>query len=202
MTTRVKVSLTCNKIIETAMGKDTAHNLATKMGTLGVCVQLQSTDNHVQIHVPSNQTCKRIGVQTVSEEGEVLVHTSPVLVTPTNRRSGKRQTTERVEEEGSMMTATKVWCYPDFERGEHFLSFGSSLIGALVTNVYNQGVVNLGDTRVELLPKGSFPWVDLQHIHSTVLPHIRVQLVKKVSKKVEKELKSKDEKIKELGKKA
>lgn len=197
--TRVKVSITCNKVIDTTMLPEVSDVFKKRMGNLGDCVQIHQSHDQVQVHVPSNQTCKRIGVQTVSEEGEILIHSASVLVTPTNRKSGKRQENTTVVEKGGMMTATNFWCHPNFEKSDNFLRFGQSLLGALVSNVYNQGVLHFGETKIEMLPKGAFPWIELEKIYGTIPLVLREELVRKVSKKVEKELQSKDDKIKELG---
>ncbi len=52
-----------------------------------------------------------------------------------------------------MMMATNCWCHPNFQKQKNFLRYGQSLLAAFVNNVYNQGILKLGDTRVELLPK-------------------------------------------------
>jgi hypothetical protein len=197
--TRFKVSLSCNKIVDTDMSEEVAEALKTRLGSLHDCVQFQPNQKQVQVHVPSNQTCKRMGVQTVSEEGEVHLHSSPVIVTPLNRQSGKRQNNQRVPEQGPMMTATNCWCHPNFEKQENFLRYGQTLLAAFVNNVYNQGILKFGDTRVELLPKGSYEWIQLDEIHGTILPHIREEMLRKVSAKVAKQLMSKEKEIKELG---
>ena len=197
--TRFKVSLSCNKTVDTIMSDEVAETLKTRLGSVQDCVQFQQNQSHVQVHVPSNQTCKRMGVQTVYEEGEVHIHSSPVIVTPLNRQSGKRQNNKRVAEEGPMMTATNCWCHPNFEKQENFLRYGQTLLAAFVNNVYNQGILKLGDTRIELLPKGMYDWIELDEIHGTILPHIREEMLRKVSAKVAKELLSREKKIKELG---
>ena len=57
--------------------------------------------------------------------------------------------------------ATNCWCHPNFEKQENFLRYGQSLLAAFVNNIYNQGILKLGDTRVKLLPKGKFEWIEL-----------------------------------------
>ncbi len=89
--TRFKVSLYCKKTLDTIMSEKVAETLKTRLRSVHDCVQFQPNQRQVKIHVPSNQICLRMGVQTVSEDGEVHILSSPVIVTPLNRQSGKRQ---------------------------------------------------------------------------------------------------------------
>lgn len=61
--TRFKVSLSCNTTVDITMSSATAETLQSNIGALRECVQLNPDYRHVQVHVPSNQTCKKIGVQ-------------------------------------------------------------------------------------------------------------------------------------------
>lgn len=198
--TRVKISHTCNKVAKMAMSETNAEVLKTKLGSLKECVEVQPLPKPVLVHVPSVQTCKRIGVQTVTEKGDAYVHHSPVIVTPKNRSSGKRQPRQSLQEEGSMMAVQAFWCKPDYNGEDNFTCHKRSLVACFISNIYRQGIIHLSqDIKVELLPRGCNMWMKLDGIFYYIHPEINHRLLTKASKEVVKQIESKDRQIKVLS---
>ncbi len=193
--TRVKISSSFNKVLETTLTPEKAEELKSLLGPLKHCVEVQAVPKPVVVHIPSYQTCRRIGVQTVSQYGDVYRHTSKVMVTPKARVGGKKQKPEILMEEGTMMNVSNVWCNPDYSEKENFLSQKRALTACFVNNIWNQGsLASIGAEGLSMLPLGSLPWLELDEINGTISPEVQEKLLRSVSK----QLKSKNKVIKGL----
>ena len=194
--TRIKLSLSCNKTIETNLDVNDLEAIKMGFGNLSCCVSRRN--DMLTVDLPSNQTSKRFGIQTFNASGEVLQHESKIIVTPAGRKQTKKQTNQRFDEQGPMLSAINFWCNPDWTKQHNFLRFGQSVLGGLVNNLYVQGNVNLANQVVCLLPKGKFKWVDLHQIEGVMNVLVLDALWNAKSKQIQQQLVKKDEELAEM----
>ncbi len=198
--TRFKLSLTCNKWVDVTVDADDAEMLRVMTEKLrdSVLIERCVSDGMVRLRmaVPGTQTNKRLGVQTVKEDGRAHIHECQVLVRHSTRKDGKRQQPVYIKEEASMYAAPNFWCHPDFNQSENFMRYGLSLVSGLVHNMYVQG-------GLLLLQKKDFSWMSLEHVSGTATGNVRTELLEKNlfrAKKVKAALASKEETIEKMQK--
>lgn len=207
--TRVKLSLTCNKVVEADVSMEHGNRFSQDMARFKKSVTLipnfEAGCLKLKMCVPSTQTNKRIGVMTVRENGQAIIHTSNVLLTHAKRDKGKRQKPAQFQENGTMYRATNFWCHPDWDQRDNFLQNGLSLVAGLVHNFFQQGtcVVN-GGHEVCLIDHHQYKWADLDTLYGWLTKENAETLLKKSSKKTdvsEIELLLKEEEVRLLRKK-
>ncbi len=208
--TRVKLSMTCNKEVPVIVKLNESNDmkftvLRHELSQMKESVKTRLTEDHqsiqMNIGLPSTQTNKRIGVQTINAAGDIITHTSPVLVPQATRKGSKRQEPIRMTEEGKMFSALNFWSHPHWDENENFLRFRSTLVSGLVYNMFSQGSKSIQGQSVHLLPLGQFKWIELDKISGTLNPDVKEKLYNKTAlncRQVKDAISEKDEKIREL----
>lgn len=184
--TRVKLSVACNKKIEFTVAEEQHLNtIRREFIRLGKCVRLGIQNNgltNVTIDLPSMQTTKRIGVQTVDQEGKPISHRTMMLMTKSKRVEQKRQNPERVDAIGTMFSAQNFWQHVDYSGKDNFQVFGLSVVAGLVNNLYWASTIKMGTRELHLLEKKE--WLDIDNIRGTVSQESREFLERKSCKKM------------------
>ena len=167
---RFKISLSLNKTISLP-----AKNLPTftsRMCHIQKTVSVKGDQMHVP--VPGTQTNRRIGVQTVGEDGLVCHHSSEILKRSSVRNERGKAQNQRVTEVGDMFTAINYWCIPTESRQSNFLRYRPTLVAGLINNFYNMGtaVTAVDEKKRRILRKGKFPWLKLDEILPCMTPEV------------------------------
>ena len=202
--TRIKLSIICNKTIELHIGDEQSLNtLRHEFVRFNNCVKIKVGNNgvsKVSFDIPSVQSTKRIGVQTVNENGNVVQHKTSVQMTPSIHANSKRQPPIHVDESGPMFSATNFWQHPNMEAKENFCSFGLSVVSGIINNHYQQGTVEIDGKKVHLLSKGDYDWIDLDEINSSPSNEVRELCRRKMTKSIrilEEKIKENEKSLKE-----
>ena len=194
--TRVKLSLSCNKTLDTDIHADQLKSVKYLFGNLKSCVVRDGQT--VKVYLPSKQTSKRFGVKTHGMDGATLQHESEILLAPSGRKQSKKQSNEKFIETGPLMSSANFWCKPDWKKSHNFLRFGQSVLGGLVNNLYMQGTTTVQGQTVELLQRGDFKWSDLEVIEGVLSKPILEKLWNKKTHEIREEMTRKDDEIESM----
>ena len=182
--TRIKLSLSCNKVMTTRIKENHIENLRLSTAHLSQAFVFspevgEDGKREVTIHFPSHQATRRIGVQTKDSDGFIEKQTSTMLVQDSTRNNSVRPMPKRIEVESGMYSCRNFVMKPDPEKRENnFLCFGASMVSGVIYNMVTLGEAVLMDPAtdqpeklIRLLPLGKYVWCDLD----TVIPSIGME---------------------------
>jgi hypothetical protein len=168
--------------------------------------------DRMHVPVPGTQTNRRIGVQTVGEDGLVCHHSSEILMRSSVRNERGRAQNQRVKEVADMFTAVNYWCIPTESRQSNFLRYGPTLVAGLINNFFKMGKATVTKVHDDddddekttktrrILRKGKFPWLNVDEILPCMTPEVVALVFNKANHKlitIRNEIKHLQDEIKE-----
>ena len=191
---RFKISLALNKkiTIKKSLLPQRDHLLQCfldEMHHLENTFENHEDDDTIKIGVPGCQSSKRIGVQTVDDQGEVCKHMANMVVRCSVRQGDKAAQDQRFREEANMYTAIHFWSAETDNQENNFTKYGPTLMAGLINNFVNHGKATVtklsGEvTHVSILQRNQYAWLNLKEIISSMNEKIVDEIYNKEKRKL------------------
>ena len=169
---RFKISLSLNKkfhISKDALKKNEHIYRHFQRETFHMRETVEETEKQLILSIPGVQSSKRIGVQTIDEEGKVCKHKTGHVARSSVRKGSKLAGDQRFVEEADMYTAIHFWSVANTDDNENnFTKYGPTLMAGLINNFVMHGKATVKKENekqiIFLLESGKYQWLNVKEI--------------------------------------